>query len=233
MSMLGTIVNAVAIVVGSLIGLLCTKGIPAHYKESLLQGAGLAVLIIGVRSALASDQMLLVIVSVVAGALLGEWLGIEARLEQLGNWLEARIAAKTGNTQSLAKGFVAASLVYCVGSMAIVGSLQSGLTGQHQTLFAKAILDGVISVVFASTMGIGVLFSSVSVFLYQGTLTMGAVLIKPLLSPEVINQMTAVGGLLIVAIALNMLGMVKIRVGNFLPGIFLPLVYHGLRSLIG
>jgi len=229
--MLGTIVNALAIVVGSLLGLLCNKGIPEQYKETILQGVGLSVILIGWKSAFLADNLLMVIVSIVLGGLLGEWLRIEGRLEGLGKWLEARIAAKTGNTQSLARGFVTASLVYCVGSMAIVGSLESGLAGQHQTLFAKSILDGVISVVFASAMGIGVLFSSISVFLYQGTLTLAAVLLKPLLSPVAVAQMTSVGGLLIVAIGLNMLGMVKIRVGNLLPAIFLPLCYHLLQSL--
>lgn len=229
--MLGTIVNALAIVVGSLLGLIFHKGIPEQYKETILQGVGLSVILIGWKSAFLADNLLVVIVAIVVGGLLGEWLRIEGRLENVGRWLEGRLAAKTGNTQSLARGFVTASLVYCVGSMAIVGSLESGLTGQHQTLFAKSILDGVISVVFASAMGIGVLFSSVSVFLYQGALTLAAVLLKPLLSPVAVTHMTSVGGLLIVAIGLNMLGMVKIRVGNLLPAIFLPLFYHLLQSL--
>jgi len=213
------------------VGLIFHKGIPEQYKETILQGVGLSVILIGWKSAFLADNLLVVIVSIVVGGLLGEWLQIEGRLESLGKWLERRIAAKTGNTQSLARGFVTASLVYCVGSMAIVGSLESGLTGQHQTLFAKSILDGVISVVFASAMGIGVLFSSASVFLYQGTLTLAAVLLKPLLSPVAVTHMTSVGGLLIVAIGLNMLGMVKIRVGNLLPAIFLPLLYHLLHPL--
>jgi uncharacterized membrane protein YqgA involved in biofilm formation len=231
--MLGTIVNALAIVAGSLLGLLCNQGIPEHYKQTVLQGVGLSVILIGWKNALLADNLLVVIVSIVAGALLGEWLRIEGRLEGLGQWLEARIAAGTGNTSSVARGFVTASLVYCVGSMAIVGSLESGLTGQHQTLFAKSILDGVISVVFASAMGIGVLLSALSVLLYQGVLTLAAVLLKPLLTPAVVSQMTSVGGLLIVAIGLNMLGMVKIRVGNLLPAIFLPLLAHLLHSWLG
>lgn len=231
--MLGTIVNALAIVAGSLLGLLCNQGIPEHYKQTVLQGVGLSVILIGWKNALLADNLLVVIVSIVAGALLGEWLRIEGRLEGLGQWLEERIAPGTGNTSAVARGFVTASLVYCVGSMAIVGSLESGLTGQHQTLFAKSILDGVISVVFASAMGIGVLLSALSVLLYQGVLTLAAVLLKPLLTPAVVSQMTSVGGLLIVAIGLNMLGMVKIRVGNLLPAIFLPLLAHLLHSWLG
>lgn len=228
--MLGTIVNALAIIVGGLIGLLFGKGIADKYKQTILQGVALSVILVGWKSALAADQLLIVIVSMVAGATIGEGLNIEGRLERLGLWLEARVSAGPGS--SLARGFVTASLVFCVGSMAIVGSLESGLTGNHQTLFAKSILDGVISIVFASTMGVGVLFSSAAVFLYQGLITLAAVFLKPLLAAATVAQMTAVGGLLIVAIGLNMLGMVKIRVGNLLPAIFLPLVYHLFRLLL-
>ncbi len=228
--MLGTIANALAIIVGGLIGLLFGKGIAEKYKQTILQGVALSVILIGWKSALATDQLLIVIISMVAGATIGEGLNIEGRLEKLGQWLEARVSAGPGS--SLARGFVTASLVFCVGSMAIVGSLESGLTGNHQTLFAKSILDGVISIVFASTMGAGVLFSSAAVFLYQGLITLAAVFLKPLLAAATVAQMTAVGGLLIVAIGLNMLGMVKIRVGNLLPAIFLPLVYHLLRLLL-
>jgi len=228
--MLGTIVNALAIIVGGLIGLLFGKGIAEKYKQTILQGVALSVILVGWKSALATDQLLIVIVSMVAGATIGEGLNIEGRLERLGQWLEARVSAGAGG--GLARGFVTASLVFCVGSMAIVGSLESGLTGNHQTLFAKSILDGVISIVFASTLGAGVLFSSAAVFLYQGLITLAAVFLKPLLAAATVAQMTAVGGLLIVAIGLNMLGMVKIRVGNLLPAIFLPLVYHLLRPLL-
>jgi len=228
--MLGTIVNALAIIVGGLIGLLFGKGIADKYKQTILQGVALSVILVGWKSALAADQLLIVIVSMVAGATIGEGLNIEGKLERLGQWLEARVSAGPGS--SLARGFVTASLVFCVGSMAIVGSLESGLTGNHQTLFAKSILDGVISIVFASTMGVGVLFSSAAVFLYQGLITLAAVFLKPLLAAATVAQMTAVGGLLIVAIGLNMLGMVKIRVGNLLPAIFLPLVYHLFRLLL-
>lgn len=231
--MLGTIVNGLAIVVGSLLGLVLQRGIPEHCKQTILQGVGLSVLLIGWKNALLADNLLVVILAMVIGGLLGEGLRIEGRLEELGQWLEGRMAPRSGDTRSLARGFVTASLVYCVGSMAIVGSLESGLSGQHQTLFAKAILDGVISVVFASAMGIGVLLSSVAVLLYQGSLTLAAMLLKPLLTPVAVAQMSSVGGLLIVAIGLNMLGLATIRVGNLLPAIFLPLVYHLLRCWWG
>jgi len=223
--MLGTIVNALAIVVGGLLGIVFGKGIPENYKETVIHGVGLSVLLIGLKSAFISDNLLVVIFSVILGALIGEFLKLEKRLEGMGTWLESKVASRSGDTRSIARGFVTASLVFCVGSMAIVGALESGLTGNHQTLFAKSILDGVVSIVFASALGIGVIFSSIAVFLYQGFITLTAVFMKSYLVPETIEQMSSVGGLLILALALNMLKITTIRVGNLLPGIFLPLLY--------
>jgi uncharacterized membrane protein YqgA involved in biofilm formation len=229
--MLGTIVNALAIVAGSLLGLLFGKGIADNYKDIILSGVGLSVMLIGVKSALVSNDLMVVIFSVILGALLGEGLNIEKKLEMFGKFLESKVSAKSNDSKSFARGFVTASLVFCVGSMAIVGSLESGLTGNHQTLFAKSVLDGVVSIIFASTMGLGVMFSGVAVFLYQGLITLTAVFMKNFLVPETIEQMTSVGGLLIMAIGFNMLKITTIRVGNLIPGIFLPLVYFALRQL--
>lgn len=229
--MLGTIVNALAIIAGSLLGLLFSKGIADNYKEIIMSGVGLSVVLIGVKSALVSNNLMVVIFSVILGALLGETAKIEKRLETLGKFLESKVVAKSSDSSSFARGFVTASLVFCVGSMAIVGSLESGLTGNHQTLFAKSILDGVTSIIFASAMGLGVMFSGVAVFLYQGLITMTAVFMKNFLVPETIEQMTSVGGLLIMAIGFNMLKITTIRVGNLLPAIFLPLAWFALRQL--
>lgn len=231
--MLGTIVNAIAIICGSLLGLLFRKGIAGRYKDIIMSGVGLAVILIGIKSALSSDALMVVIFSVIIGAVIGEFLRIEQRLEALGTYLERKISARSSDTGSFARGFVTASLVFCVGSMAIVGSLESGLTGNHQILFAKSILDGVTSIIFASVMGIGVLFSSVAVIAYQGAITMTAFLMKNLLVEATISQMTSVGGLLILAIGLNLLQITKIRIGNLLPGIFLPLVYFAILQLFG
>jgi uncharacterized membrane protein YqgA involved in biofilm formation len=228
--MLGTIVNGLAIIAGSLLGLLFSKGIPDNYKEIILSAVGLSVVLIGVKSALVSDSLMVIIFSLVLGALIGEAMKIEKRLGDLGDFFESRIAAKSSDSSSFSRGFVTASLVFCVGSMAIVGSLESGLTGNHQTLFAKSVLDGVTSVIFASTMGLGVMFSSVAVFLYQGMITLTAVFMKNFLVAETIEQMTSVGGMLIVAIGFNMLKITAIRVGNLIPAIFLPLVYFTLRQ---
>lgn len=229
--MLGTIVNTLAIIGGSLLGLLLKKGISENYREIVMSGIGLSVILIGIKSALTSNNLMVVILSVILGAVVGEFLTIEAGLKKFGLFLEKKVAGKSSDTGSFARGFVTASLLFCVGSMAIVGSLESGLTGNHQILFAKSILDGVTSIIFASTMGLGVMFSSVAVFIYQGLITLTAVFMKNFLVPETIGQMTSVGGLLIMAIGLNMLKITSIKVGNLIPGIFFPLVYFGLRQL--
>ncbi|MGW8193208.1 MAG: DUF554 domain-containing protein [Desulforhopalus sp.] len=230
--MLGTIVNAMAIIAGSLLGLLLGRGIAENYKEIILSGVGLSVVLIGVRSALVSESLLVVIFSLILGGLAGEWGKIEKRLERFGNFLEKKVTAKSADSSSVARGFVTASLVFCVGSMAIIGSLESGLTGNHQTLFAKSVLDGVTSLIFASAMGLGVMFSSIAVFVYQGLITLTAVFMKNLLVPETIEQMTSVGGLLIVAIGFNMLKITTIRVGNLIPAVFMPLLYYAGRQLL-
>ncbi|WP_319521620.1 DUF554 domain-containing protein [uncultured Desulfosarcina sp.] len=222
-TMTGTLVNAAAIIAGGLIGLCLQKGIQARYKTTIMQAISLTVVLIGIRSALNATDLLEVIVCMALGSLMGEAMGIEDRIEALGSLVEKRYSRSSNG--GFAKGLVTASLVFCVGSMAIVGSLESGLTGSHETLFAKSLLDGITSVVFASTFGGGVIFSAVPVLLYQGSITLGASMLKPFLTGDVIAQMSGVGGLLIAAIGINMLEVARIRIGNMLPAIFLPLVY--------
>lgn len=226
--MLGTIVNSLAIIAGSLAGLFFKKGIPEKYNQTVMQAMGLCVMLIGVKGALGSDDLLVIIISCALGALIGERIGIEALLERTGNFLQKKIS---GTGTGFSAGFVTASLMYCVGSMAIVGSLESGLTGNHATLFAKATIDGIVSVILGSSLGIGVLFSSISVFLYQGGITLLAGLLKPLLIPAVVSQMSATGGVLIVGLGLNMIRDKKIKVGNMLPAVFIPLIYYFIRTL--
>lgn len=227
--MLGTMVNTLSIIIGSLIGLFFKGRIPEKYSKTIMHGIGLAVVLIGIKTALKTDAILVVIISLTIGSFLGELLRIEDKLDQFGNWIGRRLS---NDSAGISKGFVSASLLYCVGAMAIIGSMESGLTGNHQTLFAKSILDGIGSVLFASTLGIGVLFSAVSVFIYQGLLTLTASSIKPFLLPEVVSQMSAVGGLLILAIGIGLLEIKKIKIGNMLPAIFIPLVYQVLKHFI-
>ncbi len=226
--MLGTIVNTIAIILGSLLGVSLRRGISDRYKETVIAAIGLAVLLIGLKSALQTNDILLVIISLALGAIIGEMLHIEDHLESIGFWIGSRLG-RTG--EGVAQAFVTSSLVFCVGAMAIVGALESGLAGNHQTLFAKSIIDGVTAVIFSSTLGIGVIFSALAVFCYQGAITLTASYLKPFLTPAVVAQMSAVGGLLIVAIGLHILEIKKLRIGNMLPGLFIPLVYDVLRSV--
>jgi len=216
---LGTIVNAIAIVLGGLVGLLFGQAFPEKMKKTVIQGIGLAILLIGVSMALETKNPLVIILSLVLGGIIGEWIDIELRLQHVGQWLERKFA-KNGQGGQFAKGFVTTSLIYCVGAMAIMGSLESGLNGKHDILFAKSMLDGITAVIFASSMGIGVLVSAIPVFLYQGTITMAAGLLQGVLSPPVIAEMSATGGLLILGIGFNILELKEIKVGNLLPAIF-------------
>lgn len=226
--MLGTIVNTLSIIIGSLIGLFFKGSIPEQFSKTIMHGIGLAVILIGLKTALKTEAILMVIISLAVGSFLGELLRVENRLDQLGNWLGKRLSQ---DSKGISKGFVSTSLLYCVGAMAIIGSMESGLTGNHQTLFAKSILDGIGSILFASTLGIGVLFSAASVFIYQGLLTLTASSIKPFLLPEVVSQMSAVGGLLIVAIGIGLLEIKRIKIGNMLPAVFIPLVVQVLKHV--
>jgi len=222
--MLGVLINAAAILVGGAIGLLIGGKIPARVRETVMQGLALSVLLVGLLSALKTQDVLCVIVCLVLGALLGEWIDIERRLTRLGERLE-RLAPGGEGERSLVPGFVTASLVFCVGAMAVVGSLESGLTGNHGTLIAKSMMDGVGSVFFAAALGPGVLLSAAAIFVYQGAIALLAGSVAPVLTEPIVREMSAIGGLIIACIGLNMLGAVKVRVGNLLPGIFLPILY--------
>lgn len=224
--MLGTIVNCLAITAGAFVGLLFRNGIPERYNRTVMQAIALSVMLIGVKSALGSDDLLVIIICLAAGALVGEFIGIEAYLKRLGDFLERKFAKSGAGNNSISTAFVTASLLYCIGSMAIVGALESGLAGNHDTLFAKAFLDGITAIILTASLGFGVMLSAVPVLIYQGAITLAAGVMKPYLIPAVVSQMSAVGGLLILAIGLNILREKKIAVGNMLPAIFLPLAYY-------
>lgn len=219
--MKGTIANTAAVVLGTSLGLLLQKGIPERFKTTIMQGLSLAIFLIGVQMALTTGNILIVIGSLVIGGLIGEVLKLDRMLEKLGQRFEKRLSTSTG---SISKGFVTSSLVYCVGSMAVVGAIQDGLTGNAEVLYAKAMLDGIASVVFSSTLGFGVMLSAISVFIYQGTITLLASYAGTLMTPVAIAEMTATGGLLIVAIAANMLEVAAIKVVNLLPAVFVSIL---------
>lgn len=226
--MLGTVVNVCAILLGCALGLLLRKGLPQRLRDTVMQGLGLCVILIGLSGAIGTSDTMCVIISVVLGGLLGAAVNVEKCLENLGNLAQQKLAR---GGDGFARGFVTASLVYCVGAMAIMGALDSGLKSDHATLIAKSALDGISAIIFASTLGPGVALSALTVLIYQGSITLMAGWLKPLLTDVIITEMSAVGGLLIVGIGLNMLFDKHIAVGNLLPAIFVPMAYFPLLSL--
>ena len=216
--MIGTIVNAAAIIAGGLIGVFLGKRVEQRFHSIALQAMGLMVTLIGLQMALTPANTLIIIGSIVVGSLLGEWIGIEKRLESVGEFLQKKFGSTNG---TFVRGFVTASLLYCVGSMAILGAIQDGLGSEPSILYAKSILDGVTAIAFASTLGVGVMVSAVPVVIYQGAITLVAVYFGDFASEVAIQHITAIGGLMIVGLGLNMLEVAKIRVGNMLPSVFL------------
>lgn len=212
----GTVVNIVMILAGVLIGRIAGRYLSEHIRKTLMAGLGLAVILIGLKLALQSQQLMVVIGSLIIGGLIGELIGIEKRLDNFGLRLQKRFAGRG----TIAEGFVTASLLYCVGAMAIMGALQDGMGVKPTILYSKAVLDGVASVALTSTLGIGVAFSVIPLAIYQGGITLAAGLAKVILTEPVITEMNAVGGLLIVAIAIDLLGLKRLPVGNLLPAVF-------------
>lgn len=225
--MLGPIVNAIAIVVCAILGKVLIKNFPERFETIIKQGIALALIYIGIAGAMESNAILTLILSMVLGAIIGEWIDINKAMNRVGKWAERKMGFSEGN---FSKGFVMASILFCTGSMAIVGSLNSGLQGNHEMLYAKSILDGVISIVFASQLGIGVAFSAIPVLLYEGAIALGATFIKGWLTAQIITEMSAVGSLLIAAIGINFLGASskEIKVANMIPAIFLPWLFIAL-----
>ena len=222
--MLGVWANPAAIIAGGLLGCLLRGGIREQLRRTINYGLAMCVIIIGVGGALKTENTLAMIVSVVVGSVIGEALRIEDGVNRLGDWAQGRFAK--GDT-GFAAGFVNASLLFCVGAMAVVGSLEAGLLNKPDTLLAKSALDGVFSVILASTFGPGVIFSAVPVLAYQGGIALLSGVLSPLLTDPLINEMSAVGSLLIIGIGVNSMECLKdrIRVGNMLPAILIPCAY--------
>ncbi len=218
--MKGTLVNAAAVIIGSGVGLALKQGIPEKYQNTLIHGMSLAVGVIGLQMALKTQNVLIVILGIAVGAIIGEALNIDGGLNKIGEWLSEKLSGpdETGKS-NIGRGFVTASLVYCIGAMAVVGSIQDGLTGDTSILYAKSLLDGIISVVFTSSMGIGVAFSSVSVLVYKGLITQLAGFFSAVLSEQVVTELTATGGILIVGVSILMLEIKNIKLANLLPAI--------------
>ena len=230
MMLLGSLVNMLAIFAGCFVGVTLGRFIPERFNSAIEKGIALCVFYIGLDGVIYQKRhysavriLALPFFSMVLGVILGELLDLDGRIHALGDWVERRFAKKQSKT-SISEGFVNASLLFCVGAMAIMGALDSGLTGDHATLYAKSTLDGITSIVYGSTMGAGVALSGVAVFLYQGLITLCASFIAPFLSEVVIAEMKCVGSLLIIGLSFNMLGMTKIKVMNYVPAVFFPIL---------
>ncbi len=211
-------------------GLLLCGRVKEQYTKTIMVCLGLCTLILGVRGALGTEDILLVIISLALGTALGELMKIEQGLDRLGTWLKGKVAKNSGGR--FTEGFVTASLLFCVGSMAILGSLDAGLRGEFDVIYTKSVLDGIMAVIFGATMGVGVVFSSIVVLVYQGALTLLAGVIEPLLTPEMMRELTAVGGIMLIATGINVSGISKehIRVGNMLPALVIPVIWYLLSK---
>lgn len=222
--MLGTLINTLAVLVGSSVGLLVNKGIPERISTQMMKALGLCTLFIGIQGAFKGEKTLVMIISMVIGVVIGEGIDIDRRITNLVHKLEAKFVKKQTGKHSLSEGLITSSLLFCVGSMTIVGCLNAGLLGDNTMLYTKSTLDLCSSMIFASTLGVGVMLAGVVVLVYQGGLTLLATLAAPLLTTSVINEMTCVGSLIIIATGLNLLGITKIKLMNYIPAMFLPIL---------
>lgn len=237
--MIGTIVNAVAIIAGGLAGMLAKKGIPTYLDDALHKAMGLAIIVIGMNGVicnmitvnpnggLSSSGELLLVFSMVIGVIIGELLRIDDRLNGLGEMVETKF-----HLTGFAASFVSGTLIYCVGAMAIIGSINDGLRGDPSVLFVKSTLDGITSIVLSATMGPGVLFSSIPVFVYQGAISLLAGFLEPVLQGQLLSQICAVGYLLVACIGVNFLGTFRIKTANLLPALLVPPLWAAISALL-
>lgn len=229
--MIGTLINVAAIVVGCGIGIFFGARLPDQLKNTVIAGMGLFVLATGIQMFLKTQNAMVVLIALIVGAILGEWWRIEERIETLGVWLERKFARGEGNASTrFVRGFLTASLIYCTGPMAILGAITDGLRGDYLTLAIKSVLDGFITIAFSSTLGVGVLFSIIPVFLYQGAISLLAGQLNSVLTDAMVNEMTATGGVILAGLSMSgLLEIKKIRVGNFVPALAIaPLIVYVL-----
>lgn len=227
--MFATLVNMVAILLGAFLGMGLKRGIPDRVKNTIMQGLGLAIMVIGLKMAVGADNDIVVVISLVIGGILGEWVKLDKKLDNLGALVKKKLKV---NDSNFVDGFVSASLIFCVGAMAIVGSIDAGLRGDYTVLFLKSTLDGIVAIVLASSLGVGVACSALMVLVYQGLITLLAVYLQNILVGDVISYMTAVGGILIIGIGMGIANIKQINTINLLPGIFVAVILgYGLFIL--
>jgi uncharacterized protein len=232
--MTGTIINVVAVLIGGVLGTLVGGRLPPRVQETVVWTLGLFTIALGIKLTLQSQNNLVTVGSALLGGLLGEWWNLDSLLQRLGGWLEARFSRSASDeaTARFIKGFVSASLIFCVGPLAILGSIQDGLTGNYQVLAVKSLLDGFAALAFSASLGIGVIFSAAMILLYQGGISLLAAQVQALLTTPMINEMTAVGGLLVMAIGVgSLLELRPIRVANYLPALVIaPIIAAALHA---
>ena len=223
MVLLGSLLNSLFIVIGTLVGRLF-RNIPESMQQTVMSIIGLVVALLGIQMGLEGDNFILLVISLIVGAVIGEWLNLEEKFNRFGQWIES-LFGKRAQKGTIAEGFITASLIFVIGSMGIIGALDSGLRNDHNVLITKGIIDGFMSIILASTLGIGVILSAISVLLYQGSIALFAGVISTYIPTEALNlfikEMTATGGVMIIAIGLNIAGLTKIRIANLLPAILM------------
>ncbi len=227
--MIGVLVNVITVILGSGVGLLLKKGIPERVSQTVMIGLGACTLYIGISGTLSGENVLILIASVVTGAVIGTLLNIDGNLNKLGEKVEAKFQKK-GEKSTIAEGFVTATLLFCVGAMAVTGSIQAGMVGDNSVLISKAMLDMVAAMMLTASFGFGVVLSIFPLFIYQGGIALLAGVIAPYMSEGAINEMTCAGSLLIIMIGTNLMGITKIKVADFLPAILIaPILYNVIQ----
>ncbi len=229
--LVGTFVNTATVLAGGAIGIAFKKGIPKRVGDSVFKSLGLITAFIGISGCLCGENTLVAVISMIIGTIIGELADLDERINSTGKFIERKVSRGDGNS-TVAQGFVSSSLLFCVGAMTIVGSLQAGLDGDCSVLFTKSAMDFFSAMIFASTLGIGVLFSAVFVLVYQGIITLLAGWLEPLLTTAAVNEMNCVGYIIIIGLALNIMGVTKLKVTNMVPAIFLPIVFVPLYNWI-
>lgn len=225
--MAGVFVNVATVIIGSCIGLIFKKGISKKYSDAVLTGIGFCTILIGIQGMLKGENVLVSIFSMVLGAIVGTAIDIDKRLSQAGDFLSEKLKKGDGEKVGIAQGFVTASLLFCVGAMTIVGSLNSGLKGDHTMIYTKSVLDLFSSMMLSASLGVGVIFAAIFVFIFQGGIVLLAGVLEPLLNAGAIAEITCVGSLMILALGLNLTGISKFKVANYLPALlFAPVVCY-------
>lgn len=230
MIFLGTIVNALAIALGSAVGVIFKKNIPEKLATMLNNALALGVIYVGIYGAVKTSNMLIVVLSLCIGAVFGELIDFDKKFNKLGDFLQSKVSKKDGS--SFSEGFVSSTMLFCIGAMTVVGAIESGMKGNHEIYYTKAILDGVIVILMSASLGIGCMFSAFAVLIYQGTLTATASFIAVHLTADMIDNMSVTGSVIILAIGLNMLGLTKIKIGNLILAPFLPILLIFIQGLI-